>query len=83
MILGPVIPPKPKPKPKPKPHKIYDSEDYLYTDCGTDFANYQTEEIEVFGYVENEGFATPENGVYRLEDQTEITLNNGIVVFVS
>jgi hypothetical protein len=83
MILGPVIPPKPKPKPKPKPHKIYDSEDYLYTDCGVDLANYEAEEIEIFGYVENEGFAVPENGEYKLQSGETITISDGIVVYVS
>jgi hypothetical protein len=79
IILGPVLPPKPKPKPKPKPHTLYGGEDTLYTNWDADFSNFASEEIEVFGYVENEGFALPEDGNYTLENGKVITLTDGIV----
>jgi hypothetical protein len=83
ITLGPVVPPKPKPKPKPKPHKIFDSEEYLYTDWDVELNQYTEVEIEVYGYVENEGFAVPEDGEYALQSGKTITISNGIVVFVS
>ena len=82
MILGPVLPPKPKPKPKPKPHKL-DNGQEIYTDWNANFSNFATEQIEVFGYVENEGFAIPEDGNYTLETGEQFTLTNGIVTSFS
>lgn len=83
IILGPVLPPKPKPKPKPKPHKLFGEDEFLYTDHDVELSDFGTTQIEIFGYVENKGFAIPEDGSYTLEDGNVITITNGIVTSFS